>query len=78
MLKRVVLFVISSLLLTGCSIYLVGCATASSVRKQVAKDLTEIVGYQDCETTCYALRAYLKNKYGISIEEVSEPEVAHK
>lgn len=55
-----------------------GCTTASSVRTQVSKDLQEIAGYQDCESICYSLKLYLKNKYGIEIPEPKESGVAAK
>lgn len=36
-----------------------GCATAGSVKKQIASDLNAIAEYQDCPTVCEQLRKYI-------------------
>lgn len=41
-----------------------GCATAGSVKKQIAHDLGEIVEYQDCPTVCEQLRKYIDTQLG--------------
>lgn len=47
-----------------------GCATAGSVKKQIAKDLYEIVEKQDCDTVCYLLKEYVAHE----LEKVGESE----
>mgnify|MGYP001571667217 CR=1 FL=1 len=41
-----------------------GCATAASAKREVAKELTKIIEYQDCPTICDQLRVYLETQLG--------------
>lgn len=39
-----------------------GCGTASKARKQVLNEMNAIIQAQDCETSCAAIKAYLKER----------------
>lgn len=53
-----------------------GCATAGSAKDKIAKDLAEIVEYQDCPTICDALKAYIRTQLGVNIDEDTGEEQA--
>lgn len=42
-----------------------GCGpSVATVKQQIASELGEIAEYQDCPTTCEALKLYIKTKLG--------------
>lgn len=55
-------FIGALLLLALAGVFMTGCATANTVKKQIAGDLQLIADQPDCETACMLLKDYVKTK----------------